>query len=753
MGEPGVYLDFDVPAEHQFIVENLESKAKGIELVAATPIAGDERTVRATVYVPEAAVDVFEKKIDAYASRETKTGKPRYQNLLARVNHIRLSTIRSLWTDEAPFPESDQPTWWEIWFRRNQYELVERQAQFGAELYGPKLEFPERVVRLAYASPAAIERMLIDSDAIAELRKPRGVTQFFLEMAPQDQMEWVRELLQRVDFPGDGAPAVCVMDTGVNEGHPLLAPIIDSADVQTCNPNWGTNDTEGHGTQMAGLAAYGDLAPALATGTRLAISHRLESVKLYPPNPAVNPSHLWGALTRDGVSLSEIQEPHRRRVVCLAGSGSAAATGRPSSWSSAIDQICYGEGETPRLMVLAAGNLDRPISPNDYLVRNDLERILDPGQAWNALTVGAFTEMCVIPDDGDFAGYTPVAGAGDLSPVSRTSVSWTRKGPWPIKPDLVMEGGNYAAQPGTQSADSPEELSLLTTYHDFQNRLFAAFGDTSAATALASRLSAQLMAARSDFWPETVRGLLVHSADWTDAMRRHFPEPLSQLDKRTILRRYGYGAGNPRRAIWSAANDVTMIMQDSLTPFNRVAYAVRNNELRLHNLPWPTELLEGLSDAQVELRVTLSYFIEPNPGERALTDRHTYPSFGLRFELKRSTETLEAFHRRVNAAAREEGDPGSGGGGTGEEWLLGPQLRNKGSVHSDRWQGTAAELAQRDALIVFPIGGWWKQNPGFQRWSRSVRYALIITIYTPVEIDIYTPIANIVRIPIQIDTG
>jgi len=38
--------------------------------------------------------------------------------------------------------------------------------------------------------------------------------------------------------------------------------------------------------------------------------------------------------------------------------------------------------------------------------------------------------------------------------------------------------------------------------------------------------------------------------------------------------------------------------------------------MHLHDLPWPTEQLQALGGAQVTLRITLSYFIEPNPGER-----------------------------------------------------------------------------------------------------------------------------------------
>jgi hypothetical protein len=81
--------------------------------------------------------------------------------------------------------------------------------------------------------------------------------------------------------------------------------------------------------------------------------------------------------------------------------------------------------------------------------------------------------------------------------------------------------------------------------------------------------------------------------------------------------------------------------------------------------------------------------------------------------------------------------------------VLGP-IRDRGSIHSDIWRGSAAALADRDAIGVFPVSGWWKEKPTLQRWDRSVRYALLLSIRAPeAEIDLYTPIANRLAIPIE----
>jgi hypothetical protein len=182
--------------------------------------------------------------------------------------------------------------------------------------------------------------------------------------------------------------------------------------------------------------------------------------------------------------------------------------GRPSSWSAAIDQLCYGGGDRRRLMVLSAGNLRGDIAAADYPDRNDLEEIESPAQAWNPLVVGAYTDKIGIFHP-DFDGWQPVAPAGDLSPASRTSGIWDRQ--WPIRPDVVFEGGNFAHD-GVNPASAIDDLQLLTTHYRPQMRLFETFGDTSAAAALGSHLCAGVLVARPELWPETVRALAVHSS-------------------------------------------------------------------------------------------------------------------------------------------------------------------------------------------------------------------------------------------------
>ena len=109
------------------------------------------------------------------------------------------------------------------------------------------------------------------------------------------------------------------------------------------------------------------------------------------------------------------------------------------------------------------------------------------------------------------------------------------------------------------------------------------------------------------------------------------------------------------------------------------------------------------------MRVTLSYFIEPSPGRRGWKYKHRYASHGLRFDVKRPTETVDDFRKRLNKQAREEDDDIVST--ESQEWTLGIQLRNRGSLHSDWWTGTASDLADCGHVGVYPVVGWWRERP------------------------------------------
>lgn len=757
-GTPGYYLEVAFGADQQAIIDSLGNRPRGVEVVAAREDAGLGQA-SAVVFVPQQSESHFIDKVNQYRTNNTPTGRPKNENLVARIDTAHLATVRSLYTDDPTlYPVSGRQVWWEIWLRRGHRRELEQVARhLQIPLKSDALTFPEREVVIALTDEETLQRIMANTDLVAELRIAKDNPALFLDMSAAEQREWSDELLGRLEQAPESAPSVCILDSGMTREHPLVRPAIRDCDIHTYDPAWGEEDDGprwgGHGTAMGGIALYGDLVPALTSNEPVVLTHHLESVKILPPvDRPPNEPDLYGVITREGVARAEVAAPFRQRAICMAVTGEVPAFGRPTSWSAEVDQICYGDGRG-RLFIVSGGNTSQPPCRSAYLDRNDIESIQDPAQAWNALTVGGYTDKVNLVDP-QFAGWTPIASAGDLSPNSRTSVGWDRR--WPLKPDVVLEGGNVAASgDGPMDASSADELRLLSTHYRPADRLFTWFDGTSAASAAGARLAARVMAARPGLRPETVRGLIVHSAEWSPAMVGRMQQEVSggttlEEAKWRLLRRYGYGIPDLGRALLSAANDVTLIVEDDLQPFERDG-GVSTKEMNIHQLPWPTAELQALGAEEVEMRVTLSYFIEPNPSTRGRSLRHRYASHGLRFAVKRATESLDEFRQRVNRAARddEEGRP-SGSAAGGDGWHLG-RLRDRGSIHSDRWQGTAADLAQRDAVGVFPIGGWWKDKPFLNRWDTTAPYALIVTLKAPgASIDIYTSIAA--AVPVSVPT-
>ena len=570
----GLRVEFESFPDLELAFESLARERSGIELFN---VRHEGNRTLATVFVPEGKLVILENLITAYLdeSRDTKTG-PRNHRLLNAISSIRAATLEALWTDTAEFPSAEEGLiWWEVWLplrgeRSGRMDSFRERAEVqDIEVGQGELIFPERRVLLARASLEQMQQSMVTLNSIAELRRPRETAEFFDSLAPDEQVDWLDDLLSQTRFAEETGerPYVCLLDTGVNRGHPMLAPAFDPNDLHTVEPGWGTGDTDGHGTEMAGVALAGNLTELLARNGPVEISHRLESVKLLPAGGATgaDPRH-HGYLTVEAVARPEVTAPARLRVFGMAVTArNNRDRGRPSAWSAAVDALAAdvdGYGAIPRLLVVSGGNIDDPSAWSQYPDSNDSDGVHDPAQAWNALTVGACTDLVRITEP-DAGGYSPVAPAGCLSPFSTTSLTWDRH--WPIKPDVVLEGGN-AARDSLGSVWMPS-LSLLTTHHVPADRLFTTTNATSAATALASRFAARVMASYPRLWPETIRALIVHSAEWTSNMKRQFLPATgspSKTDYGDLLRRCGFGVPDIDRALWSLENSLTMVVEESL---------------------------------------------------------------------------------------------------------------------------------------------------------------------------------------------
>ena len=297
--------------------------------------------------------------------------------------------------------------------------------------------------------------------------------------------------------------------------------------------------------------------------------------------------------------------------------------GQPTSWSAAIDALAAGRSFDPstqgldyfddadnpaqRLFVLSAGNVNSSALSVDHLVRSDIDPIHDPGQAWNALTVGAMTEKSVISDPA-WASWHPVARPGQLSPWSTTGVTFAEA--WPIKPDVVFEGGNVVANLDGEVYFPCPDLSLLTTHFKPAAKPFVRVWPPvrrrrrQRALPHSSRLTTRAIGPRrcAHLWRTRRNG--------RDRCRPTCAGRAASVPGRKSCSATASVCPTPTRP--RSANDaLTLVAQSRIRPFIKG----KMGELHFFDLPWPRDVLAELGASPVRLRITLSYFIEPNPAD------------------------------------------------------------------------------------------------------------------------------------------
>ncbi|WP_345949149.1 S8 family peptidase [Mucilaginibacter sp. PAMB04274] len=725
---------------------------------------------RTLVMMTKGGISHFIKHVEEYLdpskdnSKTDENGQvvntgPKHNKLFANLSLIQMATLQEFWSDGLllPFPDADEERWWEIWFRRTDNDVfrtrrvMDNLREVGAQVGNSLLTFPEHTVRLVKATASQLSSSLLLLDNLAELRNPQETAECFTREGLIGREQWIQDLVDRTDADiNENSVLICLLDSGVNNLHPLIQPFLPNGRMYAYNTAWGNHDSwdrGGHGTGMAGLALYGDLTDAFTSPARIRIRHGLESFKVKQFDVENDPE-LYGVITQNAVNLPASVQPDNRRIFCLSVTNpDFAFRGRPSSWSAMIDKLAFGNAENfepEQLFVISGGNVYTN-NHADYTDLNDTSSIHDPGQSYNALTVGTFTMKDRL-NPAQNPGFSLLAPRGGMSPSNSTSLIWENQ--WPIKPDIVLEGGNMTTN--RINVSSADELQLISTSKRLDQG-FQFFGDTSGAAALASKMAAEIATHYPDLWPETIRALIVHSAEYSPAMlgnARNFPT--GGNDKRVLLRRFGHGVPNLDRALHSASNNLHLVIERQIQPFQQVGKdAAKYNDYHLFQLPWPTAILMNeLAALNVRLKITLSYFIEPNPGNRKWVSNFQYHSHGLDFMLIKPTEDLDTFKRRVSKASEEDADENDVINREGEQWSL-KSARNRGSLKKDFITTSGADLALQHVIAVYPKNGWYKTRKSLNKANTTIRYSLIISIETKeTESNIYNNVLT--QIAVQI---
>lgn len=554
--------------------------------------------------------------------------------------------------------------------------------------------------------------------------------------------------------PNANAPAVCVVDSGIQEGHALLQPAIDHAASHCFLPEMAATAVAdevapgGHGTRVAGAVLYGEKVPKEGApelsfwiqNARVLNAQNLMPITLFPPEAIRKAVERFN----DG--------PRRTRIFNHSINACGYCRTRyMSSWAAEIDQLC---NERDVLIVQSAGNLpivgirEHLAAGRDYpnYLSENSARIANPGQSLQALTVGSVAYDAA--EAGAWRSFT--VQLNGPSAFSRTG-----PGIWNvIKPEVVSYGGDAVRTTGN-SPDIQGGGRIRAACPELVRSTLRSPGPasdsdeagTSYAAPKVARIAAQVQRVLPDEPALLYRALVVQSAQWPTwaegllTRLRNPPDNLPQAERQVLLdatshalRSLGYGIPDEERATANTDHRTTFITSGSIE--------IHAAECHVYQVPIPAELRQQADEFDLRIDVTLSYVARPRRTRRNL---RRYLSTWVDWKTSNLGEGLNDFRVRALKNAANDGEPLPGSTlpwtlHENPKWgVIRDHKRNSGTVQKD-W-AIVRSNALPDHFCIAVVGHQgWSHDP-----DTTARYALAVTFeIVGQEISIYDPLRTAV---------
>lgn len=447
-----------------------------------------------------------------------------------------------------------------------------------------------------------------------------------------------------IQKPEQSDPIICVIDSGIQEGHRYLSPAIVSDDSQSFIPNdLGVNDevpNGGHGTRVAGAVLYPHTIPlngeyhlpCWIRNMRILNNENLLSKDIYPPQ-----------IIETAVKKYNVKSKIPTKIFNHSiGESKPCEMKHMSAWAAEIDRQSY---QHDVLFIQAAGNIPTSIIssywkagyPYPKYLERELCRISDPAQSLQALTVGSVSENDWKTKD--------VYSLGRRNEVS----SFSRSGPgiWDVvKPEVVEYGGTHAYV----KASNPPEFTtppnvcpeLIRTSPEGPAFSRDAIG-TSFSTPKVTYIASQI----EKIFPQSpallYRALIVQSARWNQTLGN-----LSKEECVSTLRHIGYGFPDVQRATHNDEYRITLITPSVME--------LGEGEAHIFEVPIPEAISNVGENFDIMVEVTLSYVANPRRTRRNIKG---YLSTWLDWCSSRIGEKKDIFTRRIfekGSSIADDGD-------------------------------------------------------------------------------------------------
>lgn len=553
--------------------------------------------------------------------------------------------------------------------------------------------------------------------------------------------------------PAQDAPKVCVIDSGIMEGHRLLAPAIDLANSKSYVSGEGSADLVdggGHGTRVAGAVLFPE---GISGNGSIQLPFWIQNAKVLNRRCLLNsdlfPPQIMQQIVQDFLPTKIYNLSITSWVPCRLT--------HMSLWAAALDKLIYNNDI---LFIVAVGNLFKRGAGNkpgiseflsqghnypDYLTSQNFCRIANPSQSSFSLSVGSVTigEF----EDADRISFARAHGRlPGPSPFTRVGL-----GLWGmIKPDVVEFGGDLVREKNTNpniiehESTSPHLVKSIQTSND-------ATGRDRVGTSFAAPKVANLVATLQANFPTEnclfYKGLVVHSA--------RLPEYAFRNPDVGYLKLFGYGIPDQARSLDNNSKRITLYS-------NGVLNAKRAD---IFSVVVPAEVNRPGSDFDVLVECTLCYKANPR---RTRMRTNSYLSHWLDWRTSKIGESFEEFQDRIINISDDEDESDDGDSLTPSNQPryeeLPWKIRERSNLGEYRSVKRQDNTTQKDWMVIksynIPdrIG---VAVMGHKGWSvdleEEVPYCLFISfeiLNSEVDVDIYNHImvANRIETPVEVQT-
>ncbi|MBE7156905.1 MAG: S8 family peptidase [Rhodospirillales bacterium] len=594
---------------------------------------------------------------------------------------------------------------------------------------GAKADFPDSISMRINMSGKGFTDLVLNHSRVFEVVEP-DLVEIIDQLPDEVDDDPTPPPPPEIEPPSSEAPLVCIIDSGIQEGHRLLERAIVEDRSVCLLPQHSSDDVYdefpgGHGTRVAGAVLYPELIPVTGSSeARCWLGNaRVLDQECRLPETVYPPAMLQQVVSHFSdckIFVHSINSKFASRRIHM------------SAWAAKMDELSY---RNQLLFIVSAGNVPRRQSPPgkgflDHLIDGtnhpryllaESARIANPAQSLQALVVGSIAH----------SDYEDHSLAAISKPEWPSCFSRSGFGMWDtIKPDVVELGGDFCTQklPPPHTAVLKEEVCplLVRSTNDGGPEVGRDLAGTSFAAPKVAALAVELQKLLPEQSTLLYKAIIINSARWPQ-WADQVAEPQR---KARVFRMIGYGRPDWQRALHNASSRVTLITVDQ--------QSIRAGEAAVYLVPIPTSLQSPGEVRRLRVDVTLSCAAEPR---RARSSLKGYQAVWLDWIASNLRESLPRFTSRM----WNDMPPPSGADNTESiNWMLSDRrstgqtvdIRRQGAVQKDWAVVSGFDLPDSFAIAVRGHRGW---NGGDA--TATANFALVVSIEAEdPQVEVYEPV-------------